>query len=81
MAVKDQLKIEIDCLDERYLELVYKIVCQFPHVPERTQEKTQSRDIADLFQEISNAGGLGIRDPGKWQQEIRKDRSLPFRKE
>jgi len=33
MTVKDQLKSEIDRLDERYLDLVYKIICQFPHDP------------------------------------------------
>ena len=79
MTVKDQLKIEIDRLDERYLDLVYKVVCQFPHVPGKRQEKTRGQEIATLFQEIANAGGLGIKGPNKWQQEIRKDRSLPFR--
>ena len=28
---KTQLKQEIDCLDDQYVELVYKILCQFPH--------------------------------------------------
>ncbi len=79
MTVKDQLKFEIDRLDERYLDLVYKIICQFPHDPGKVQEKTRDREIATLFQEIADAGGLGIRDPEKWQQGIRKDRSLPFR--
>lgn len=79
MIVKDKLKTEIDRLDNRYLELLYKIVCQFPHVSEKTHEEVQGQDIAALFQEIANAGGLDIRDPLKWQQEIRKDRPLPFR--
>ncbi|MDM8565661.1 hypothetical protein QUF74_08415 [Candidatus Halobeggiatoa sp. HSG11] len=28
---KTQLKQEIDNLDEQYLELIYNILCQFPH--------------------------------------------------
>jgi len=79
MTVKDQLKSEIDRLDERYLGLVYKIVCQFPRDPGKAREKTWDQEIAMLFQEISDSGGLDIRDPEKWQQEIRKDRSLTFR--
>jgi len=79
MTVKDQLKLEIDRLDERYLDLVYKIICQFSHAPGKVQEKTRGQEIATLFQEIADAGGLGIRNPEKWQQEIREDRSLPFR--
>lgn len=79
MTVKDQLKLEIDRLDERYLDLVYKIICQFPHASGKVQEKTRGQEIATLFQEIADAGGLGIRNPEKWQQEIREDRSLPFR--
>ena len=79
MTVKDQLKFEIDRLDERYLGLVYKIICQFPHDSGKLQEAAQGQGIAALFQEIANSGGLGIKDPEAWQQEIRKDRSLPFR--
>jgi len=78
MIVKDQLKLEIDRLDERYLDLVYKIICQFPRDPGKVQGKTRGQEIVSLFQEIADAGGLSIRDPEKWQQEIRKDCSLPF---
>jgi hypothetical protein len=70
--------LEIGCLDGRYLALVYKIICQFPHDPGKVQEKTWGQKLATLFQEIANAGGLGIRDPETWRQEIRKDRFLPF---
>lgn len=79
MAVKDQLKFEIDRLNGRYLDLVYKIICQFPQDSGKVREKTRDQEIATLFQEIADAGGLGIGNPEKWQQEIRKDRSLPFR--
>jgi hypothetical protein len=46
---------------------------------ESAKKKSPNREIATLFQDIANAGGLGIHDPKKWQQEIREDRSLPFR--
>ncbi|MCB2261684.1 MAG: hypothetical protein LGR52_01895 [Candidatus Thiosymbion ectosymbiont of Robbea hypermnestra] len=79
MTVKDQLKLEVDRLDERYLGLAYQIIGQFPHDPGKAQEKTQDQEIATLLQEIADAGGLGIANPGKWQQELRKDRPLPLR--
>ena len=79
MTVKDQLITEINRLDERYLELLYKIICQFPHVCNINQNVEQGQQIIAIFQEIADAGGLGIHDPQEWQKEIRKDRSLPFR--
>ena len=84
MIAKEQIKFEIDRLDERYLGLVYKIICQFtqiqvPHVQEKVQKKAANRELTILFQDIANTGGLGIKDPKKWQQEIREDRSLPLR--
>ena len=66
-------------MDKRYVELLYKIVCQFPSLPEKTQEVAQGQHIAALFQEIADAGGLSIKDPQKWQREIRRDCSLPLR--
>jgi len=79
MTVKDQLITEINRLDERYLELLYKIICQFPHGCNINQKVEQGQQIIAIFQEIADAGGLGISDPQEWQKEIRKDRSLPFR--
>ncbi len=79
MTVQDQLKNEIDHLDEHYLELLYKIVRQFPRVPKNNQDGIPGQDIATLFQEIADAGGLGIKDPLEWQRTIRKDRPLPYR--
>ena len=79
MTIKDQLKSEIDRLDERYLSLAYKVICQFPHESDKVRKETTGQKIASLLQEIANAGGLGIKDPEKWQKEIRKDRSLPFK--
>jgi hypothetical protein len=79
MVVKEQLKFQIDRLDEQYLDLAYKIICQFPHIKEKPQKKAPNSEIGIFFQEIADAGGLGIDDPKKWQQEIREDRSLPFR--
>jgi hypothetical protein len=79
MTVKEQLKHEIDHLDEHYLELLYKIVCQFPRVPKNNQDGTPGQDMASLFQEIADSGGLGIKDPLEWQRTIRKERPLPFR--
>lgn len=79
MRIKEQLKIEIDHLDESYLQLLYNITCQFPHVENQRQREVSNQHIADLFQNIADNGGLGINDPKKWQQEIREDRALPFR--
>ncbi len=41
MTVKDQLKIEIDCLDEQYLDLLYKIIRQFPHTSVQSHKPSQ----------------------------------------
>jgi hypothetical protein len=79
MIVKKQLKTAIDSLADCYLELAYKIICQFPNVYEKQQEVQQEKAIENIFQEIADSGGLGIRDPLTWQREIREDRSLPFR--
>jgi len=78
MTIKEQLKMEIDRLDERYLELVYKVVRQFPHIPETMPQKPPRQEAADLLQAIADTGGLGIGDPQKWQRDLRADRALPF---
>lgn len=80
MTLRDQLKLEIDHLDEQYLDLAYKVIHQFPHNVHKVKKQTQSEYIASLFQKIADTGGSGINDPQKWQREIRKDRPLPFRK-
>ena len=79
MLLKEQLKTEIDYLDERYLELLYKITRQFPHISPKTQVEEEKETVVDLFQEIADAGGLGIKNPEVWQREIRQERPLPFR--
>lgn len=79
MRVKEKLKFEIEQLDEHYLELLFKIVRQFPHVDEKPKGNKQSQKILEILQDISNSGGLGINDPVAWQHDIRQDRELPFR--
>jgi len=79
MTVKEQLKKEIDKLDEHYLELVFNIVRQFPHVPQKGHYEKQGEKIAAYLQKIADKGGLGIADPKAWQNEIHQDRPLPFR--
>ncbi len=79
MLLKEQLKAEIDCLDEQYLELLYKITRQFPRISKRTQVSEHKQTIGTLFQEIADSGGLGIKNPDVWQRRTRKDRPLPFR--
>jgi len=79
MLLKEKLKTEIDYLDERYLELLYKITRQFPHIPKKTQVNAQKQTVVALFREIADAGGLGIKKPDMWQREIRQERPLPFR--
>ena len=79
MIVKEQVKAEIDCLDEHYLELAFKIICQFPHISD--QQQVSGQQIAEVLQEIADSGGLEINDPVAWQREVRQDRILPFRGE
>jgi hypothetical protein len=79
MTIKEQLKTEIDHLEESNLELLFNIIRQFPHVPEKDKGALDGQKIALLFQEIADSGGLGIENPKKWQKNIRKDRPLPNR--
>jgi hypothetical protein len=79
MIAKKQLKFEIDQLDDRYIELLYKIIRQFPRIPDKSCEINTGEAAANIFKEIADNGGLGISDPIAWQREIRKDRALPFR--
>nr|VFJ66059.1 MAG: hypothetical protein BECKFW1821B_GA0114236_11118 [Candidatus Kentron sp. FW] len=87
MIAREQLKTEIDRLDERYLEPVFNIICQFPRtVPDKPYAPDESatgkaKRAMDIAQEIADSGGLGISDPVAWQWEIRKDRTLPLRSE
>jgi hypothetical protein len=79
MVVKEQLKAEIDHLDDRYLDLALRIIRQFPHSPDKQKARHQGQKAADILQDIADHGGLGISDPVAWQREIRQDRVLPFR--
>ena len=79
MNAKEQVKAEIDRLDDRYLELAFKIICQFPHISDKQEVPGQGQQTADILQEIADSGGLGINDPVAWQREVRRDRALPFR--
>lgn len=79
MIAREQLKSEIEHLDDRYLELAFKIICQFPHAPVKPKVRQQGQQASDILQEIADSGGLGISDPLAWQREIRQDRALPFR--
>lgn len=79
MLLKEQLKAEIDNLDERYLELLYKIARQFPRIAKATKNAEQKQTAAALFQDIADSGGLGIKNPDLWQRKTRKERPLPFR--
>lgn len=79
VRVKEQLKFEIDRLDEQYLELLFKIVCQFPHMDKKTKENQRSQKILEILHDISDSGGLGISNPIAWQHDVRQDRELPFR--
>ena len=81
MIARQQLKSEIDRLDEHYLELVFKIIRQFPRASDKPKAPDQKQQIVAIFQEIADAGGLGISDPAAWQRDIRQDRALPFRRD
>jgi len=45
-------------LDDRYLELAFRIICQFPRVPDKPKVARQGQRIADILQEIADSGGL-----------------------
>jgi hypothetical protein len=79
MSIKEQLKTEIDRLDDQYLDLLYKIIRQFPHDSKANSIATTGRDVAAICQKIADSGGLGIPNPKQWQRDIRQDRELPTR--
>nr|VFJ67427.1 MAG: hypothetical protein BECKDK2373C_GA0170839_11656 [Candidatus Kentron sp. DK] len=88
MIAREQLKTEIDRLDNRYLELAFNIIRQFPHTspdkPPRAADEpavNKTKQVMDILQEIADSGGLGIDDPVAWQREVRQDRVLPLRSE
>lgn len=44
-------------------------------------KKSNGKKMAEILGKIAAAGGIpSIKDPVKWQREIRKDRPLPGRK-
>lgn len=79
MSIKEQLKTEIDRLDDQYLDLLYKIIRQFPQTPETNTIKVTGQHVAAICKKIADSGGLGIQNPEEWQHEIRKDRPLPLK--
>lgn len=79
MVIKDQLKKEIENLDDQSLELLYKIARQLSHTSAKNQNRSSGIDAVSIFQEIANSGGIGIQNPQEWQRDIRNDRDLPFR--
>jgi len=79
MIEKGKIKSEIDRLDDSYLELVYKIISQFPQHTKKSRNQVEGKRIASLLKDIADNGGLGFSDPVKWQRKIRQDRKLPCR--
>ncbi len=79
MIERTQIITEIAKLDDRYLDLLYRIVRQFPHTSEGGRRKTPGGQIAAILREIADTGGLGIESPQEWQHSIREDRPLPDR--
>ena len=75
MTVKEKLIMEIDQLDEKKLEFLYNIAYQLINIDKNRviKSKKNSNKVVNIFQKIANSGGLGVRDPVKWQQNIRKD--------
>ena len=71
MIAREQLKLEIERLDVHYLELAFKIICQFPHTPEKPKMRQQGHLAANILQEIADSGGLGISDPLAWQRKLK----------
>ena len=79
MIERSQIITEIAKLDDRYLDLLYRIVRQFPHSPEKQEEQMRGEQVAAILQEIADDGGLGIESPQEWQRMMREDRALPLR--
>ncbi|MDY6991161.1 MAG: hypothetical protein SVR94_00955 [Pseudomonadota bacterium] len=74
LQYRDAQKTQIEYFWEQHIAKISKELGIYilPH-------KSSGQVIADIFQEIADSGGLGIRDPVTWQQEVRQERSLPFR--
>ncbi|AGX86206.1 hypothetical protein [Candidatus Symbiobacter mobilis] len=81
MFARDIVKAEIDRLDDQYIDLLFKIISQFPHRNARQIESVQSRKPSEILIDIAKSGGLGIKDPIAWQIESRSERTLPLRSE
>lgn len=79
MLVREVIKAEIDLLDDQYLELLSKIIHQFPRLKEQSKNSLLSQNPYDILKEIADTGGLGIDDPVAWQCDMRQERELPFR--
>jgi len=79
MIERSQIITEIAKLDDRYLDLLYRIVRQLPHSPEKQEEQMRGEQVAAILQEIADDGGLGIESPQEWQRMMREDRALPLR--
>lgn len=78
MITKDILKAEIDRVDDNYLELLFKIISQFPYLLSKSEPLPINKRRSDILKDIAQNGGLGISDPIEWQRDIRQDRKLPF---
>lgn len=79
MTTRDLLKQEIEFLDENYLELVYKIVRQFPHRAKQTAEPITRDNAAALFADFAQDPVIGMwqdreemRDSTAWVRELRR---------
>ena len=71
MITKENLKEEIDQLDEHYLELVFRLLQQFPHLEKIRQKPdafqcsrpidyaTSKADDSQVFTEVENAAAYG----------------------
>ena len=70
------LRVPKKYIEEGNLELGQKATIQLPII----QLKQDHKRIQELLRQLQEIGAYkDIKDPGKWQREIRIDRSLPGR--
>ncbi|VEN73120.1 conserved hypothetical protein [Candidatus Desulfarcum epimagneticum] len=63
MIARNRLKTEIDQLDDRHVELLYRIVRRLSHASGNTRFMEKESEIEKIFQQIADDGGLGIEAP------------------
>jgi len=68
---REQLKAEVDQLDNAYLGLAYRVICQFPHRPPPEPQRPDRRPFSQRWQ-----GRLA--KPSFREQALKNDPKLAY---